>query len=128
MYGADATRRGRNVMEANAANDKETRIPAGALNVGVLETPAHRKNRKARPTIQERFEKFHAENPHIYHCFVLYARQAKAAGYEHYGCHAIMQRVRWHMEIETRSDDGFKINNDFSSRYARRIMEQEPDL
>jgi len=39
-----------------------------------------------------------------------------------------MQRVRWHMEIETRSDDGFKINNDFSSRYARRIMEQEPDL
>lgn len=115
-------------MKANTSSEKEAQIPAGVLNVGLLQTPAHRKNRRARSTIQERFEKFHAENPHIYHYFVLYARQAKAAGYEHYGCHAIMQRVRWHMEIETRSDDGFKINNDFSSRYARRIMEQEPDL
>jgi hypothetical protein len=114
-------------MEANTPSEEKTQASV-ALNPALLETPAHRKNRKARPTIQERFEKFHAENPHIYHYFVLYARQAKAAGYEHYGCHAIMQRVRWHMEIETRSDDGFKINNDFSSRYARRIMEQEPDL
>ena len=115
-------------MAANTSTERESRSPKGALSPALLETSAHRKNRKARPTIQEKFEKFHAENPQIYRYFVLYARQAKAAGYEHYGCHAIMQRVRWHMEIETRSDDGFKINNDFSSRYARRIMEQEPDL
>ena len=115
-------------MAANTSTEKESRIPKGALNPALLETSAHRKNRRARPTIQGRFEKFHAQNPHIYEAFVRFARQARAAGYAHYGCHAIMQRVRWHMEIETRSDDGFKINNDFSSRYARRIMEQEPDL
>ena len=91
-------------MEPNTQSEEKTQASV-ALNPALLRTPAHRKNRKARPTIQERFEKFHAENPHIYHYFVLYARQAKAAGYEHYGCHAIMQRVRWHMEIETRSEE-----------------------
>lgn len=79
-------------------------------------------------TIQERFELFDRENPNIYLLFVRFSRQAKASGRKRYSINAIFERVRWHVNIETASADDFKLNNDFRSRYARLIMEREPEL
>jgi hypothetical protein len=80
-------------------------------------------------TIQDRFEEFHRNNPKVYDLIVFYSRAALKSGREHYGMASIFERIRWHMYIETRSsDDDFKLNNDFRSRYARLVMEREADL
>jgi hypothetical protein len=79
-------------------------------------------------SIEARFWKFHAENPHIYELIVLYAREAKRAGFINYGIGSIFERIRWHVNMETINHDGFKMSNDLRSRYARLVMRQEEDL
>lgn len=82
-----------------------------------------------RETIQQRFLAYHRANPQIYRLIVHYAREAMYSGHRtHYGISMIYERVRWHVNIETRSEDEFKLNNDYRSRYARLVMEQEFDL
>ena len=81
------------------------------------------------PSIQEKFEKFHQENPDVYRLLVKLARQVKASGRRHYGIGALFEQVRWHYAIERKGQDGeFKLANDLRSRYSRLIMAQEPDL
>lgn len=83
-----------------------------------------------RDTNQSKFEEFHRDNPPVYDLLVKFARQAKASGCVYYSVYAVMHRVRWYVRIELRlaDDNGFKINNNFGPRYARMIMEKEPDL
>lgn len=88
-------------------------------------------SRQVRPQpkdrIQLRFEEFHKNNPHVYTKLVALARQVKARGRKNYGIESIYARLRWELEIET-TGDSFKLNDHYTSRYARLIMEQEPDL
>jgi hypothetical protein len=78
--------------------------------------------------IQERFEKFHAENPEVYRLLVKFAREAKAAGRKKYGIASLFERLRWHVDIELKGEKEFKLNNNYRSRYARRIAAVEYDL
>ena len=78
--------------------------------------------------IQQRFEAFHSKNPRLYRLFKQFARDIKRAGYEHYSADAILHRVRWHVDIETRGGDGYSINNNYSSRYARKLMDECPEF
>lgn len=81
---------------------------------------------RIKPTIQERFERFHAENPHVYEMFVRFARQLRARRAR--GSAAmIFERMRWETAITT-NDPHFKLNDQYTSRYARLAMAQEPDL
>lgn len=77
-------------------------------------------------TIQQRFEEFHKENPHVYELLVRYADAVRERGWENYGIGAVFERIRWHIDIETKDDRGFKLNNDFRSRYARKLMQEHP--
>lgn len=77
-----------------------------------------------RQTIQERFEAFHGANPHVFAAFRRFAQEALAAG-QHVGAKAIWERMRWHLAIETRGDS-FKLNNNFTSRYARLLERTDP--
>lgn len=77
-------------------------------------------------TIQETFEAFHAKYPQVYAKIVAMARTMKRRGFEHYGIKALVEVVRWHMALKTGEE--FKINNNYTSRYSRLIMQQEPDL
>jgi len=79
-------------------------------------------------SIQQKFEAFHRENPRVYELLVKFSRQVKATGREHYSINAVFERIRWHVFIETKADDQFKLNNIYRSRYARMLMEKEPDL
>jgi len=79
-------------------------------------------------TIQERFEEYHHENPRVFELVVRFARQARDAGHATYGIKSIWERVRWHMSIETQDPDGWKLNNNYTSRYARLVMDECPDL
>jgi hypothetical protein len=78
--------------------------------------------------VTERFNRFHQSNPHVYTKLVELARTVKAAGKGKYSIWALYQRLRWHIDFETNSNEPFKLSNDFTSRYSRLIMQQEADL
>lgn len=79
-------------------------------------------------TIQERFERFHASHPEIYTALCQFARKAKARGHKQYGIARLWEVLRWEYYIVGTSNEEYKLSNSFRSRYARLIMEQEPDL
>lgn len=79
-------------------------------------------------SIQQRFEAYHAAHPEVYAALVRFTHEAKQTS-PHAGIRMIWERMRWFMYIERRqADSEFKLNDHFTSRYARLIMEQEPDL
>lgn len=79
-------------------------------------------------SIQEAFEAFHAENPQVYSELVALARQARSRGHQKIGIELLFAVCRWERMMRTTSSDGFKLNDHFTSRYARLIMQREPDL
>jgi len=76
--------------------------------------------------IFHRFWGYHQENPQVFKLFVTFARQLKTAGREYYGAKAIMERIRWHVSVETRGED-FKIGNNHTSCYARLLCVVYPE-
>lgn len=80
-------------------------------------------------TSESRFLEFHRKNPKVYALLVEYARRAKQRGYRTYGIGALWEIVRWDKHtLFTVGSDQWRMNNNFRSRYARLIMQQEPDL
>lgn len=73
------------------------------------------------------FVDFHRANPHVYDALVRLTRQAVSAGRTKVGIGMLFEVLRWEQFLVT-SDPDFKLNNNYRSRYARLIMEQEPDL
>jgi hypothetical protein len=80
--------------------------------------------------IQRRFEDFHAKHPEVYAKIVELARFVKSRGRKQYGIKSLFEQVRWHFTFEALlvDPDEFKLNNNYTSRYARLIMERESDL
>lgn len=79
-------------------------------------------------TLAERFADFHARNPHVYAELVRLAREAKQAGRQRVGLKEIYEVARWHLRLRTTGDVDFKLNNSWTSSYARLIVAQEADL
>ena len=80
-------------------------------------------------SIQERFEAFHAANPHVYDLLARMARRARAMGRKQIGIGMMFEVLRWNYLVRTEHAEGeFKLNNNFRSRYARLLTEREPDL
>jgi hypothetical protein len=90
--------------------------------------------------LDREFLEFNDANPHVYRALVTLARQwvnrnlerAQRTGNQRamfrLGMKALWERMRWDVAMETDDPAGFKANNNFVSRYGRKIMEQEPDL
>ena len=76
-------------------------------------------------SLTAKFNTFHADNPHVWVLFKRFAREAYNSGRDHYSARAIFHRIRWHISIETKSDDDFKINNNHSPFYARMLAAEE---
>lgn len=74
------------------------------------------------------FEEFHRRNPEVYRLLLRFSLEALTSGRRRYSIWAIVNRVRWHVEIETDSDDEFKLNNNHAPHYARLLMAKEPRL
>lgn len=83
-----------------------------------------------RRTIQEAFEKYHADNPRIYELFKRFALQIvekrKNRPNKKTSANLLINRIRWEIYVETITDDGFRINDHYSSRYARKFVEEYP--
>jgi hypothetical protein len=84
----------------------------------------------ARPrTIDERFRAFDRANPHVYPTLVRLAREMMAAGHRRVGIGHLWEVMRWELHTKTaRAEGDFKLNDHYRSRYARRIVEEHPDL
>lgn len=78
-------------------------------------------------TIEEAFEAFHAANPHVYQTLVRMAWEAKNRGVRKVGIGMMFEVLRWNHALQTGGDD-FKLNNNYRSYYARRIMMDDPRL
>ena len=78
--------------------------------------------------IDDRFARFHHDNPHVYDELVRLARRAKDRGHKTIGIELLFAVIRWERMMSTRDASGFKLNDHYTSRYARMMMEREPDL
>ncbi len=80
-------------------------------------------------SIDERFFVFHHNNPHVYDELVVLARQLHGRGYRRIGIELLFGVLRWRSMMRTTADEfGFKLNDHFTSRYARLIRAANPDL
>lgn len=77
--------------------------------------------------LDAQFEKFHKENPKVYVELVALTQEAKWAGRKKIGMKMLLEVLRWNRMINT-TDPEFKINNNYGSRYARKIMDENPEL
>ncbi len=80
-------------------------------------------------SIQERFRAFDEANPWVWEAYERHALELIAEGWKHYSSDHILHVVRYHHDRETRDTDGrgFKLNNDFTSRYARKFAAAHPE-
>lgn len=86
------------------------------------------KSRTVQPaTIRERFEAFHAANPQVFTRLREMAFQRYNAGHEQCGMKRLFEVMRWEDGLKT-TGDTFKLNNDFTACYARKLMEHETEL
>ena len=78
-------------------------------------------------SIQDSFENFHANNPIVYATFLKYTKEVIKSGYKKYSVKHILGRVRWHLKFEVEGNHEYKINDAFTSRYARMFASDYPE-
>ena len=101
----------------------------GLLDLELAPTMAPALPQNARfPTIQERFEAFHAANPHVYTAMRQLALGMKQRGETRWSTKAIFEILRWAWLMRTADPSGFRLNNIYTAGYARLLMEREPLL
>jgi len=94
-----------------------------ADQLGIPLFPLDRRGR----TIAERYDAWRAtaHGKHVYDMFCSFAYRALNSGVKRYSHKWIVERVRWEVWIETKSPDSFKINNDYTSRMARELVNED---
>jgi hypothetical protein len=79
-------------------------------------------------TIQDRFEEFDREHPEVYRFLLEKSRLALSKGRKQFSIKSLWESARWFFEFEHDSEEEFKLNNNYHSRYARKLMAENPDL
>lgn len=102
--------------------------PRDAGNLFGEDLPALVRSTVKGGTIQERFERFHGLNPWVYDSLVSLARDYVEQGNVKVGIKMCYEVLRWQRGRRTAGSEIFRLSNDFHSRYARLIMDEEPDL
>lgn len=78
-------------------------------------------------TIAERFAEFDRLNGWVYAALESLVADWLAHGHKRVGVKALLEIVRWQYGRRTSGDQGFRVNNDFTSRYARLLIERHPE-
>jgi hypothetical protein len=91
--------------------------------------------RKEKPTTTEastelvdKFNRYHRKNPKVYELFHKFSKEVISTGRSRYSAWAIIQRIRWHVDIKTEDPSGFKINNDYIALYTRLLIKEHPEF
>jgi len=75
--------------------------------------------------IAENFEKFHAENPHVFEMFSRFAIEMWLRR-EHGSASLIFERMRWEFMLDT-GHDAPRLNNNYRALYAREWEGRNPN-
>lgn len=78
--------------------------------------------------MEEQFKDFHQHNPQVYRRLVSMALELRSRGRKHYGIAALYEVLRYEYALKTDSEDDFKLNNNHKAFYARKIMDEVPEL
>ena len=73
------------------------------------------------------FVVFHITNRHIYRLVEKFTFNRIYRGFKNYGIGAVIEAIRWHVDVPTESEDGLKIRNDFRAYYARLFHVGHPE-
>ncbi|MFI8237632.1 hypothetical protein ACIF83_10330 [Streptomyces sp. NPDC085866] len=79
------------------------------------------------PSIEARFRRFHADNPHVLTELEALAESWFESGKPSVGIGFLCEVLRWNQSIKTASHDEFKLNNDFRAHYARTMIARNPE-
>lgn len=78
--------------------------------------------------IEKHFKRFFKENPHFWKLFKRFTFEAINRGFSNYSASAVFERARWHVSMETKSEDRLKLCNDYRAYYARMFHVAYPEL
>lgn len=80
-------------------------------------------------SIEGAFRAFHAKNPHVYELCRDHARKLARLGVQRIGFRHVWEVVRWE-QIKRTNDpkSAYRMNDRYCSRYARLLMDNEPEL
>jgi len=78
-------------------------------------------------SLDDRFNAFHDANPWVIeHIAAMADDLVLNSGVNKFGVKLIVERMRWDWTVRTGSEGGFKLNNSFTSRYARMLLLRRP--
>lgn len=80
-----------------------------------------------KPSEQQRFLRFHRENPEIFNILRDKALAVKATGQKTFGLWPLYGSLRYERVIATKSD-GYKLPNAYIAFYSRLLMQEVPEL
>lgn len=87
-------------------------------------------------SIQQCFEEFNKDNPKVYELIVAQCDRAIRGGKKKFSIKQIIGWIRWEVYMETKEANlfetrtekvKFKINDAYTSRYARLVIERHPE-
>ena len=76
-------------------------------------------------SLDARFAAFHASHPEVFVEFCRLARQLREKGYRRYSAKGLFEVLRFRTAIDGRPGDEWKLNNNYSSRYSRMLLERD---
>ena len=78
-------------------------------------------------TIQVAFEKFHNDNPHVLGKLEELTTEWFASGHRKVGMKMLWEMLRWFYGTRVVESKDFRLNNNFTSRYARLLIERNAE-
>ena len=80
-----------------------------------------------RNTIEEKFRAFHAANPFVYTSLIKLTKERFFRGTERHGMKALFEQLRWRIATAgVRLAEGYRFDNNFTSRYVRMLVAEYP--
>lgn len=105
--------------------------PRDTLPPPQLDEAARRERATERATsIEARFVAYHAEHPDVYVKLRELGRDLIERGYKRLGIGMLWETLRYFTMLgaDVPDEDRFRLNDHYRSRYARLLMEQEPEF
>lgn len=107
-----------NTLQASLFDPQEMPLPA-------IVAPPTVKGKRL--TLAEQFMAFHRANPQVYRALRLLALNLVSTGRRRGSINQLFEVLRYEYALRTAGDE-YKLNNNWRSRYARLLMENEPIL
>ena len=79
-----------------------------------------------RPVDETDFRAYDEAHPEVWRLFCRFTLDRIALGFEHYSSDAILHRIRWETDAGVAGGEDIKINNNWTSFYARKFHRMHP--